>query len=51
MLVSHSYGGYYNTLLAYRNPKKVKSIVLIDVNHKFIDKYINELLIEWEEVN
>lgn len=29
--VSHSFGGYYTTLFAYRNPKKVKGIVFIDV--------------------
>ena len=31
ILVSHSYGGFYNTLFASRNPEKVKHIVLIDV--------------------
>jgi hypothetical protein len=30
MLVSHSYGGLYNTLFAIRNPEKVKGIVFID---------------------
>lgn len=48
MLVSHSYGGYYTSLFASRNPELVKSIVLIDVNHKFVDKFIEELWKEWE---
>ena len=30
ILVSHSYGGLYNLLYAHQNPKKVKSIILID---------------------
>lgn len=48
MLVSHSYGGYYSSLYAYKHPNLVKSIVLIDVNHKFVDKFIDELWLEWE---
>ncbi|MDO6517800.1 alpha/beta fold hydrolase [Zobellia uliginosa] len=31
ILVSHSYGGLYNLLYANKHPKKVKSVVLIDV--------------------
>ncbi|MET4105196.1 alpha/beta fold hydrolase [Hymenobacter sp. UYP22] len=30
MLVAHSYGGFYTTLYAARNPAAVKSVVLID---------------------
>ena len=30
VLVAHSLGGFYATLYAYRNPKKVKAAVLID---------------------
>jgi pimeloyl-ACP methyl ester carboxylesterase len=33
MLVSHSYGGFYSELYAFRHPEKVKSVVLIDANH------------------
>jgi alpha/beta hydrolase fold len=32
MLVSHSLGGFYNTVYTARNPNKVKAIVFIDVN-------------------
>jgi pimeloyl-ACP methyl ester carboxylesterase len=32
MLVAHSLGGFYSTLYAYRNPDKVKGVVLIDAN-------------------
>jgi tetratricopeptide (TPR) repeat protein len=56
MLVSHSYGGYFSTLYSVRNPNLVKSIVLIDVNHNFMDKFVEsdlkkqELLIpEWKK--
>lgn len=58
MLVSHSYGGYFTTLYSVRNPNFVKSIVLIDVNHNFMDKFVEsdlkkqELLIpEWKKNN
>jgi hypothetical protein len=33
MLVSHSLGGFYNTLYASRHPKEVQAIVFIDANH------------------
>lgn len=56
MLVSHSFGGYFSTLYSVRNPNLVKSIVLIDVNHNFMDKFVEsdlkkqELLIpEWKK--
>jgi tetratricopeptide (TPR) repeat protein len=56
MLVSHSFGGYFTTLYSVRNPNLVKSIVLIDVNHNFMDKFVEsdlkkqELLIpEWKK--
>lgn len=39
MLVAHSFGGYLATLYSTRHPNLVKSVVLIDVNHKFMDKY------------
>jgi pimeloyl-ACP methyl ester carboxylesterase len=32
MLVSHSLGGFYNTLYASRHPKEVQGIVFIDAN-------------------
>ncbi|MDO8317546.1 MAG: alpha/beta fold hydrolase [Flavobacterium sp.] len=56
MLVSHSFGGYFSTLYSVRNPNLVKSIVLIDVNHNFMEKFVEsdlkkqELLIpEWKK--
>jgi tetratricopeptide (TPR) repeat protein len=56
MLVSHSFGGYFSTLYSVRNPNRVKSIVLIDVNHHFMEKFVEsdlkkqELLIpEWKK--
>jgi pimeloyl-ACP methyl ester carboxylesterase len=33
MLVSHSYGGFYSELYAFRHPNHVKAVVLIDANH------------------
>lgn len=42
ILIAHSYGGYLATLYATRHPKLVKSVVLIDVNHNFMDKYGEE---------
>jgi tetratricopeptide (TPR) repeat protein len=42
ILVAHSYGGYLATLYATRHPKLVKSVILIDVNHNFMDKYGEE---------
>lgn len=45
MLVAHSYGGWYATLYAARNPDKVKAAVLIDVNHDYYtDAYVAETL-------
>lgn len=32
MLVSHSMGGFYQTLFASQNPKRVKAMVMIDTN-------------------
>jgi len=56
MLVSHSFGGYFSTLYSVRNPNLVKSIVLIDVNHNFMEKFVEsdlkkqELLIpQWKK--
>lgn len=56
MLVSHSFGGYFSTLYSVRNPNLVKSIVLIDVNHNFMDKFVESdlkkqerLIPEWKK--
>lgn len=35
MLVAHSYGGYVSALYARRYPERIKTAVLIDVNHDF----------------
>jgi pimeloyl-ACP methyl ester carboxylesterase len=32
LLVSHSFGGFYNTVFANRNPQKVKGVVFIDAS-------------------
>ncbi|HDZ04094.1 hypothetical protein LCGC14_0217540 [marine sediment metagenome] len=42
ILVSHSYGGLYNLLYAHKHPKKVKSVVLIDVT---LNNFWNEELL------
>lgn len=42
ILVAHSYGGYLATLYATRHSQLVKSVILIDVNHNFMDKYGEE---------
>lgn len=49
ILVSHSYGGYLTTLYSIRHPDLVKSIVLIDVNHNYFDKYAEEDIKEAEK--
>jgi len=58
MLVSHSYGGYFSTLYSVRNPNLVKSLVLIDVNHNFMEKFVEsdlkkqeKLIPEWKKTN
>ena len=58
MLVSHSFGGYFSTLYSVRNPNLVKSIVLIDVNHNFMEKFVEsdlkkqeKLIPEWKKSN
>jgi tetratricopeptide (TPR) repeat protein len=58
MLVSHSFGGYFSTLYSVRNPNLVKSIVLIDVNHNFMEKFVQsdlkkqeKLIPEWKKTN
>ena len=45
MLVSHSLGGFYNTVYTARNPKKVKAIVFIDANHPsfFSEDQLNKM--------
>lgn len=42
MLVAHSYGGYLATLYSTRHPNLVKSVILIDVNHNYMDKYVED---------
>lgn len=49
ILVAHSYGGYLATLYATRHPKLVKSVVLIDVNHNYMDKYGEEDIKSFEQ--
>jgi tetratricopeptide (TPR) repeat protein len=49
MLVSHSYGGYFTTLYASKHPDLVKSIVLIDVNHNFEERYAEKDVKEHEQ--
>jgi alpha/beta hydrolase fold/Tetratricopeptide repeat len=45
MLVSHSLGGFYNTMYASRHPKEVKAIVFIDANHPcfFSEDQLNKM--------
>ena len=50
MLVSHSFGGYFSTLYAVRNPQIVKSMVLIDVNHNFMEKFVESDLKKQEQL-
>jgi tetratricopeptide (TPR) repeat protein len=49
MLVAHLYGGYLATLYSVRHPNLVKSVVLIDVNHNYFDKYVEEDIKEGEK--
>ena len=49
ILVAHSYGGYLATLYSIRHPDLVKSVVLIDVNHTYFDKYAEEDIKEAEK--
>ena len=48
ILVGHFYGGYLTTLYSTRNLSLVKSLILVDVNHNFMDKYIEEDIKEKE---
>jgi len=45
MLVSHSQGGFYNTLFTNRNPGRVKGIVFIDASHAsmFTDEILGKM--------
>jgi len=45
MLVSHSLGGFYNSLYASRNAKEVKALVFIDANHPcfFSEDQLNQM--------
>lgn len=50
ILVSHSYGGFYNALYASKHPKNVKHIILIDAvpnsfwNEKFLNMYHSDTI-------
>jgi len=48
MLVSHSYGGFYSELYAFRHPRLVKTAVLIDANHAcwFTEAYTAKIMME-----
>jgi len=48
ILVSHSYGGLYNLLYANKYPKKVKSVVLIDVT---LNDFWNDELLTMRDNN
>ncbi|SEC23038.1 alpha/beta hydrolase fold [Maribacter dokdonensis] len=48
ILVSHSYGGLYNLLYANKHPKKVKSVVLIDVT---LNNFWNDELLKMRDNN
>jgi len=48
ILVSHSYGGLYNLLYANKHPKKVKSVVLIDVT---LNDFWNDELLTMRDNN
>lgn len=45
ILVAHSFGGFYSTLFASRNEKKVKNIVFIDVSLAsfYTEAFVNKL--------
>lgn len=48
ILVSHSYGGLYNLLYTHKHPKKVVSIILIDVT---LSNFWNEELLALRDKN
>lgn len=48
ILVSHSYGGLYNLLFAHKHPKKVKSVILVDVT---LNDFWNEELLTMRDNN
>ena len=49
ILVSHSYGGFYSTLLSARNPSKILYNIRVDAN--LAQQYTEEILIKAEEDN
>ncbi|NJB72591.1 pimeloyl-ACP methyl ester carboxylesterase [Saonia flava] len=48
VLVSHSYGGLYNLLYTRKHPKKVKSVILLDVT---LNDFWNEELLTMRDNN
>lgn len=48
VLVSHSYGGLYNLLLAHKHPEKVLSLILIDAT---LNNFWNEELLTMRDMN
>jgi len=52
ILVSHSYGGFYNALYASKHPQRVKQIILIDVvpnsfwNEKLLNIYHTDTILK-----
>lgn len=49
ILVSHSYGGFYTTLLSARNPSKILYNVRVDAN--LAQQYTEQILVKAEEDN
>jgi hypothetical protein len=49
ILVSHSYGGFYSTLLSARNPSKILFNVRIDAN--LAQQYTEDILVKAEQDN
>lgn len=49
ILVSHSYGGFYTTLLSARNPSKILYNIRVDAN--LAKQYTEEILVKAEEDN
>lgn len=49
ILVSHSYGGFYTTLLSARNPSKILYNIRVDAN--LAQQYTEDILVKAEEDN
>ena len=49
ILVSHSYGGFYNTLYSARHPEKVKYVVMIDAS--IVEFYTDDIISKWFSTN